>query len=93
VKSFIAADVGGAVPRYRLLETTRAYALERLLESGELEQVERRHAAWLRTSAKQLAAYDRPIEDGGAVGNWVQSSAGCHRSAVAANPLRAAFHL
>ncbi len=30
--------------RWRLLETTRAYAAEKLLESGEAEQVARRHA-------------------------------------------------
>ena len=48
-KSLIEADVDGAVPRYRLLETTQAYALEKLSESGELEQVERRHAEYLRS--------------------------------------------
>ena len=47
-KSLIEADVDGAVPRYRLLETTQAYALEKLFESGELEQVERRHAEYSR---------------------------------------------
>jgi predicted ATPase/DNA-binding winged helix-turn-helix (wHTH) protein len=48
-KSLIWADLGGAVPCYRLLETTRAYALEKLSESGELEEVERRHAEYLRS--------------------------------------------
>jgi predicted ATPase/DNA-binding winged helix-turn-helix (wHTH) protein len=48
-KSLIEADVDGAVPRYRLLETTQAYALEKLFESGEFEQVERRHAEYLRS--------------------------------------------
>src|SRR5439155_60209 len=33
---------------YRLLETTRAYALEKLVESGELEAVARRHAEYYR---------------------------------------------
>ncbi len=47
-KSLIAADVGGALPCYRLLGTTRAYALEKLIASGELEQVERRRAAYAR---------------------------------------------
>jgi predicted ATPase len=42
-KSLIAADVEGPLPRYRLSETTRAYALEKLSDSGELEQVKRRH--------------------------------------------------
>jgi predicted ATPase/DNA-binding winged helix-turn-helix (wHTH) protein len=48
-KSLVAADVGGALPCYRLLGTIRAYALEKLIASGELEQVERRRAgyAWV----------------------------------------------
>ncbi|HSV71841.1 MAG TPA: hypothetical protein VLI72_17175 [Methylibium sp.] len=32
------------VPRYRLLESPRAYALERLAEAGELDALRRRHA-------------------------------------------------
>jgi predicted ATPase len=43
-KSLVVSDVGGPVPRYRLLETMRAYAMERLVESGELEAVARRQA-------------------------------------------------
>jgi predicted ATPase len=43
-KSLVTADVGDAMPRYRLLETTRAYALERLVQSGEFDVVARRHA-------------------------------------------------
>ena len=92
-KSLIAADVAGAAPRYRLLGTTRAYALEQLIESGELEQVERRHAAYLRSWAKRLAACGRQIEDPGAVQDWVHSPADRHRSAIAATALPAAFHL
>jgi len=42
-KSLVVAE-GDPVPRYRLLETTRLYALERLAESGETEAVLRRHA-------------------------------------------------
>jgi hypothetical protein len=47
-KSLIAAEVGGPVSCYRLLRATRAYALEKLADSGELEEVERRHAEHLR---------------------------------------------
>ncbi|HZZ30558.1 MAG TPA: transcriptional regulator, partial [Phenylobacterium sp.] len=43
-KSLVVSDVAGPVPRYRLLETMRAYAMERLVESGELEAVARRQA-------------------------------------------------
>ena len=48
-KSLIEADVDGAVPRYRLLQTTQAYALEKLFESDDLQEVERRHAEYLRS--------------------------------------------
>jgi predicted ATPase len=41
-KSLVAADVADGTPRYRLLETMRAYATEKLAESGELEAVLRR---------------------------------------------------
>jgi len=42
-KSLVLAE-GDAIPRYRMLETTRAYALERLAESGEMQAILRRHA-------------------------------------------------
>jgi predicted ATPase/DNA-binding winged helix-turn-helix (wHTH) protein len=45
-KSLVSADVGGVVAHYRLLETTRAYALEKLHEAGELDAVARRHATY-----------------------------------------------
>src|SRR2546426_176701 len=44
-KSLVAADLGEAVVHYRLLETTRVYAREALLESGEHNEGARRHAA------------------------------------------------
>jgi predicted ATPase/DNA-binding winged helix-turn-helix (wHTH) protein len=43
-KSLVVAAVDGTTARYRLLETTRAYALEKLAASGELEAIARRHA-------------------------------------------------
>src|SRR4029453_2790543 len=45
-KSLITADVVRASVPYRLLETTRAYALEKLVESGESEELARRHAIY-----------------------------------------------
>jgi len=42
-KSLVIAD-GSAEPRYRLLETTRAFALEQLSAAGESESMLRRHA-------------------------------------------------
>ncbi len=43
-KSLVLVD-SGARPRYRLLETTRGYALEKLAEAGEADAVSRLHAA------------------------------------------------
>ena len=43
-KSLVLTEAGGAVRHYRLLETTRAYALEKLIEAGEFGTVSRRHA-------------------------------------------------
>jgi non-specific serine/threonine protein kinase len=43
-KSLVAADVTGTTPRFRLLDTTRAYAAEKLAESGEATRTARRHA-------------------------------------------------
>lgn len=47
-KSQVTLELGGVIARYRLHETTRAYALEKLAESGEFEQVARRHANYYR---------------------------------------------
>src|SRR6266851_5959555 len=47
-KSLVVADVGGAKPRFRLLDTTRAYGIEKLDESGERERIARRHAEYYR---------------------------------------------
>ncbi len=46
-KSLVAAEVRG-VARYRLLDTTRAYAFEMLSESGEREGIAGCHAAYYR---------------------------------------------
>jgi len=47
-KSLVVAEGEGAVSRYRLLDTTRAYAFEKLEESGERERLVRRHAEYYR---------------------------------------------
>ena len=43
-KSLVVAEVGHAVTFYRLLDTTRAYAIEKLIESGELADSARHNA-------------------------------------------------
>src|SRR5882724_752761 len=75
-KSLVSADVSGAIVHYRLLETTRAYAREKLIESTELDRVARRHAEYYRglfqraeaefetrPTAEWLAAYRPHIDD------------------------------
>jgi predicted ATPase/DNA-binding winged helix-turn-helix (wHTH) protein len=47
-KSLVVADVSGNRPRFRLLETIRAYAIETLGESDERQYVVRRHAEYYR---------------------------------------------
>jgi predicted ATPase/DNA-binding winged helix-turn-helix (wHTH) protein len=47
-KSLVVADVGQAKPRFRLLETTRTYAIEKLNDSGERNRIAYRHAEYYR---------------------------------------------
>lgn len=44
-KSLVTSDFTG---HFRLLETTRVYALSKLIESGELQELSRRHAEYYR---------------------------------------------
>ncbi|MCU0121618.1 helix-turn-helix transcriptional regulator [Pseudomonas sp. B2M1-30] len=46
-KSLLSVERGGAVLRYRMLNTTRRYACEQLAHSGELNDFERRHARYI----------------------------------------------
>ena len=45
-KSLVVADLDSPGPRFRLLDTTRAYALEKARERGELAALARRHATY-----------------------------------------------
>jgi predicted ATPase/DNA-binding winged helix-turn-helix (wHTH) protein len=47
-KSLVVADVNGTKPRFRLLDVTRVYAIEKLDESGERERIARSHAEHYR---------------------------------------------
>jgi predicted ATPase len=88
-KSLVVVEVAGAVTRYRLLETTRAYALEKLTASGELDQVARRHAEYYRdlferaetewetrTTVEWAASYGRQIDNVRAALDWAFSPSG-----------------
>jgi predicted ATPase/class 3 adenylate cyclase len=55
-KSLVLAEARGAEERYRLLETLRQYAEERLLQAGEAAAVRDRHAAWCRDLGRAVAA-------------------------------------
>jgi predicted ATPase/tetratricopeptide (TPR) repeat protein len=45
-RSLVVADTGGAQGRYRMLETIRRYAADRLAESGDEDRWRGRHATW-----------------------------------------------
>jgi len=88
-KSLVAAEVDAAIPRYRLLDTTRAYALEKLAESGERERLARRHAEYyrdlferaeaeleMRLTAEWLGDYGRQIDNLRAALDWAFSPGG-----------------
>jgi predicted ATPase len=88
-KSLVAAEVDGPVTRYRLLDTARAYALEKLAGSGELEAVTRRHAEYYRDvferaetewetrpATEWLADYGRQIDNLRAGLDWAFSPGG-----------------
>src|SRR5882672_1072167 len=88
-KSLVSTDVGGAIVHHRLLETTRAYAREKLIEGTELDQVARRHAEYFRDlfehaeaeletrpTAEWLATYRLHIDDLRAALDWAFSPSG-----------------
>lgn len=54
-KSLLVAELG-RVPRYRLLQTTRAFALEQLAATGEADALQRRHAQALHARLAPRAA-------------------------------------
>ena len=55
-KSLVVADDSGGRTRYRLLETVRQYALEKLGESGEADAVRTRHRDYYTAMAALLDA-------------------------------------
>jgi predicted ATPase/DNA-binding winged helix-turn-helix (wHTH) protein len=89
-KSLVVADVSaGATPCYRMLETTRQYAREKLSESGEFETLARRHALHFlgllaqaeaegdtRPAAEWLTRYGPSIDDVRAALTWSFSPTG-----------------
>jgi predicted ATPase len=95
-KSLVTVEVGSVTAYYRLHETTRGYALEKLAESGEFEQVARRHANYYRDlfdSAETeletlpapawLARYGRHVGQARAALDWAFSPTGAAEVGVA----------
>jgi hypothetical protein len=87
-KSLVSTEEG-AVARYRLLDTMRAYGLQKLTESGELQAVARRHAEYyrdvferagaeteVRPATEWLADYGRRIDNLRAALDWAFSPGG-----------------
>jgi predicted ATPase/DNA-binding winged helix-turn-helix (wHTH) protein len=60
LKSLITVDMGSDIARYRLLEVTRAYALEKLKDAGELVAASRSHAQHVCSVFDRLEA-DSPL--------------------------------
>jgi predicted ATPase/DNA-binding winged helix-turn-helix (wHTH) protein len=88
-KSLVSADVSGAVVQYRLIDATRAYAMQKLTDSGEFEEYARRHAEHHRDfferaeaewgagpSAGWLEDHSRRIDDVRTALNWAFSPSG-----------------
>ena len=88
-KSLVTSD--GSVPsgRWRLLETVRAFALDKLVENGEAEQAARRHAEFFRDLfapdpagsrsplvVNDMAGYVREIDNVRAALDWSFSPGG-----------------
>lgn len=94
-KSLVVAELEGESARYRLLETTRAYALEKLAELGEHAAVARRHAEYhadffvraeqelrLIQAATWTSTYRHYIEDIRAALDWAFRGGGDPRVGV-----------
>ena len=89
MKSLVATDISGEITYHRLLDTTRAYAWERLTSSGEVERVRRLHAEYYRDlfelaegewetrpTAEWMADYGHQIDNVRAALDWASSPGG-----------------
>jgi len=63
VKSLLVADANSDILLYRMFDTTRTFAAERLQESGEFEIISYRHAVYVRDALRD-AERDWDIEEG-----------------------------
>ncbi|USX04803.1 ATP-binding protein [Paraburkholderia fungorum] len=63
-KSLVSVSFEGPAANYRLSESTRAYALEKLQAEGEVQDITLRHARYLSLSFQTRASADRVNERG-----------------------------
>lgn len=63
-KSLVVADRTSENARYRLLESTRAFALEKLAESGEREAIARKHAVFIAASLVEMSVLWETMDEG-----------------------------
>lgn len=95
-KSLVLADIRGDRPHYRLQDTTRAYALEKLQASGELPDAARRQARYycgffaraeadseMKPQTEWLAVYGRHIDNVRTCLDWAFSPRGDAQIGVA----------
>jgi predicted ATPase/DNA-binding winged helix-turn-helix (wHTH) protein len=95
-KSLVVLESSDTATRWRMLETIRAFALEKLTESGELAAVCRRHAVYFRAlltpgqqgarvllTPERAAAYRREINNIRAALDWAFSATGDTTEGVA----------
>ena len=88
-KSLVVADFGSGPARYRLLETTRFYAAERLRQDSSFREIARRHARFYkdvlgpaeaesetRPQGDWLAVYGQHIDNVRAAIDWAFSADG-----------------
>jgi predicted ATPase len=73
-KSLVTSDFTGGGGHFRLLETTRVYALSRLIERGERQEVSRRHAEYYRGLLEKIEHKRQKRSTFGAHGDNVRAA-------------------
>ncbi|SOE87843.1 Predicted ATPase [Burkholderia sp. YR290] len=62
-KSLVFADINSGITRYRLLDTTVAYARKHLLDLGEIDELARRHAIYYLQLLQETEEADQKLLD------------------------------
>ncbi|OLL29255.1 transcriptional regulator [Burkholderia sp. SRS-W-2-2016] len=85
-KSLLTVEFHGAIALYRLTESTRAYAMEKLRDEGELQRVAQRHLRYLQRQIEDRSALvphrgqaggaDAPLDAARSAWDWAFSAQG-----------------